>query len=145
MFRHILIPTDGSALASEAVGKGIALAGAARARVTFLMVVEPFHILSVDVAQLESTRAEYEKYSAGIARQTLAAAEARATAAGVEASSMNGEDDQPYRVIVEAADTLGCDLIAMASHGRRGMAALMIGSQTMKVLAHSKVPVLVYR
>lgn len=145
MFKHILIPTDGSVLATEAVEKGIALARAAGARVTFLMVVEPFHVLSVDSVQLESTRSEYEKHAVGIARETLAAAAAKAEAAGVAAATIDGQDDQPFRAIVEAADARGCDLIAMASHGRRGMAALIIGSQTMKVLTHSKVPVLVYR
>ena len=145
MFNHILIPTDGSDLATEAVDKGIALAKAAGARVTFVMVIEPFHVLSVDTVQLESTRGDYEKHAGAVARETLAAAEAKAKAAGVEAATVAGEDAQPFRAIVEAADTLGCDLIAMASHGRRGMAALMIGSQTMKVLTHSKVPVLVYR
>lgn len=145
MFRHILIPTDGSTLASDAVDKGIALARAAGARVTFLMVVEPFHVISLATAQLESTRAEYARNAAAAAREVLAAAEAKAKAAGVDATTVEGEDDQPFRAIVEAADTLGCDLIAMASHGRRGMAALMIGSQTMKVLTNSKVPVLVYR
>lgn len=145
MFKHILIPTDGSQLAEAAVDKGIALAREAGARVTFLMVVEPFRVVSFDSVQLESTRAEYDKHVAGVVRDVLAAAEARATAAGVPAATVDGEDDEPYRAIVKAADTLGCDLIAMASHGRRGMAALMIGSQTMKVLTHSKVPVLVYR
>lgn len=145
MFRHILIPTDGSALAGAAVDKGVALAKSIGARVTFLMVVEPFHVLSLDSVQLESTRAEYDRTAAGVVRDTLAAAAAKARAAGVEAATVDGEDDQPFRAITAAADTLGCDLIAMASHGRRGMAALMIGSQTMKVLANSKVPVLVYR
>lgn len=145
MFSHILIPTDGSKLAAEAVDKGIALAKSSGARVTFLMVVEPFHIFSVEADQLESTRDEYVRQATRAAKETLAAAEAKARAAGVEAASITGEDDQPFQAIVQAADTLGCDLIAMASHGRRGMAALMIGSQTMKVLSHSKVPVLVYR
>jgi nucleotide-binding universal stress UspA family protein len=145
MFAHILIPTDGSKLASEAVDKGIALAREAGARATFLMVVEPFHVLSVDAVQLESTRVDYENQAGVVVRKTLAEAKARAEAAGVTAEVIDGVDDQPYRAIVAAADTLGCDLIAMASHGRRGVAALMIGSQTMKVLAHSKVPVLVYR
>lgn len=145
MFTHILIPTDGSRLAEEAVDKGIALAKSCGARVTFLTVVEPFHLLSVDAVQLESTRSEYEKHAKTIATDNLARAEARAKAVGVTAAVIDGEDDQPFHAIVHAAETLGCDLIAMASHGRRGMAALMLGSQTMKVLTHSKVPVLVYR
>jgi len=145
MFTHILIPTDGSRLAEEAVDKGIALARSCGARVTFLTVVEPFHILGADAVQLESTRNDCEKHATAIARETLARAEARARAVGVDAAVIDGEDDQPFQVIVHAAKTLGCDLIAMASHGRRGMAALMIGSQTMKVLTHSRVPVLVYR
>ncbi len=145
MFRHILIPTDGSQLADAAVDKGIALAREAGARVTFLMVVEPFRILSFDSVQLESARAQYDKQVAGVVRDVLADAEAKARAAGVAATTIDGEEDEPYRAIVQAAETLGCDLIAMASHGRRGMAALMIGSQTMKVLTHSKIPVLVYR
>ena len=145
MFTHILIPTDGSRLAGEAVDKGLALAKSCGARVTFLTVVEPFHLLSADAAQLESTRVEYERQAKAVARDVLERARASAEAAGVEAAVIDGEDDQPFEVIVRTAETLGCDLIAMASHGRRGVAALMIGSQTMKVLTRSKVPVLVYR
>ena len=90
MFNHILIPTDGPNLATEAVHKGIALAKATGARVTFVMVVEPFHVLSVDTVQLESTRDAYEKHAGAIARETLAAADAKAKAAGVAAATVAG-------------------------------------------------------
>jgi nucleotide-binding universal stress UspA family protein len=145
MFEHILIPTDGSVLSEEAVEKALAFAGEAGARATLLAVVEPMSVFAGDAAELGDLTAEYAKQASARAREVLARGEERARAVGVAVTTVTEDDDQPFRAIVRAAETHGCDLIAMASHGRRGLAALMIGSQTAKVLANSKVPVLVYR
>jgi nucleotide-binding universal stress UspA family protein len=145
MFKHILIPTDGSTLSDEAVDKGLAFAKDVGARVAFVTVVEPFHVFSGEAAQLESTRAEYERHASEHAKAILARAEAKAKAAGLHASVLEVTDDHPYDAIIRAAESAGCDLIAMASHGRRGISAVVLGSQTMKVLTHTKTPVLVFR
>ena len=145
MFKHVLIPTDGSALADAAVTQGLAFAGEVGARVTLMLVVEPFHVLTADVTQIESLRAAYEAHSEAHAAEVLGKCAAQAKAAGVEARTLKVAHDQPFEAIVKTAAEQGCDLIAMASHGRRGLAAILLGSQTMKVLTHSKIPVLVYR
>jgi nucleotide-binding universal stress UspA family protein len=145
MFKHVLIPTDGSELAEEAVEKGLAFARSAGAKVTFVTVAEPFHIFSGETAQLESTRAEYERHASEHAKAILARAEAKAAAAGVPAGTVELADDHPYDAIIRAAERAGCDLIAMASHGRRGLSAVVLGSQTVKVLTHTRIPVLVFR
>jgi nucleotide-binding universal stress UspA family protein len=113
--------------------------------VTIVTVVEPFHVLTVNAAQLEDTRASYERHSAEHARQVLGAAIARAGAAGVSARQLTRTGDHPAEEIIAAAGEVGADLIAMASHGRRGLSALMLGSQTAKVLSQAGVPVLVLR
>jgi nucleotide-binding universal stress UspA family protein len=145
MFRHILIPTDGSALSAIAVDKTLAFAKDAGAKVTILTVVEPFHVFSTHSEQLADTRASYEKHSKTHAAQRLADAKGKADALGIPCATVQSEHDQPYQAIIDAAKKAGCDLIAMASHGRRGMSALMLGSETTKVLTHSTIPVLVYR
>ena len=145
MFTNILLPTDGSELATKAVDAGIELAKRLGAKVTIVTVVEPFHVLTVSAAQLEDTRASYERHAAEHARQLLAAAAARAEAAGVSARQLTRTGDHPAEEIIAAATEAGVDLIAMASHGRRGLSALMLGSQTARVLAQTKVPVLVLR
>lgn len=145
MYRHILIPTDGSALSDEAVGYGVQLAKAVGARVSVVTVIEPFHVFSLEVDQLEDTPDEYGRHAAQRAARILMKAEAIAAAAGVTPETIRMDDDQPYRAIIAAAQKNGCDLIVMASHGRRGISALVLGSETAKVLTHSAIPVLVYR
>lgn len=145
MFTHILIPTDGSVLAGRAVDEGLALALALRARVTFVTAIEPFQFLYVDASQLGSGKEQYEAAAEANAREMLRAAAAKAEALGVPADTVHVWSDEPYRAIVDTARERGCDLIAIASHGRRGVAALVLGSQTTKVLAHARVPVLVFR
>ena len=145
MFKNVLIPTDGSELSAEALRKGLAFAKALGARATVMTAIEPFHVLTVDAAQLESTRSEYEKLARVHAAKVLETATADAGAAGVTIEVVQAQGDYPYEEIIRVAEAKGCDVIAMASHGRRGMAALMIGSQTQKVLTHSKIPVLVFR
>lgn len=145
MYSHILIPIDGSPLSMGAMQTAMAFARDAAAKVTVLTVVEPFHIFTIAPEQLQARRDAYEKDARAHAAEFLAAAEREAKLLGVHCEVVQAESDDPYLVIVETALKRGCDLIAMASHGRRGIAALLLGSVTLKVLTHSKVPVLVYR
>ncbi|WP_347139767.1 universal stress protein [Paracoccus sp. SSK6] len=145
MFKHILIPTDGSELATQAVDKGLAFAAQIGAAVTVLTVTEPFRILSSDAMQVESTRASYDGDATAHAERILKTARDKAAAAGVPVQTHHKWHESPYESIIDTALAEGCDLIAMASHGRRGMAAVLMGSQATKILTHSKIPVLVYR
>jgi nucleotide-binding universal stress UspA family protein len=145
MFQHILIATDGSLLSESAIDKAMDLAREAGAKVTVVTAVEPFHVLSTDSRQIADTRETYAKHSKAEAARYLAEAEHKAKALGVQCTVVQVEDTHPYRAIIDTAKKSGCDLIAMASHGRRGASALIIGSETTKVLAHSSIPVLVYR
>ena len=145
VFKHILIPTDGSELATLAVDKGMALAASIGAAVTVVTVTEPFHVFSPASAQVESSRASYEGDARAYAEKVLATAREKAAATGVSVETHHKWHDSPYQAIIETAVDKGCDLIAMASHGRRGMAAVVMGSQATKLLTHTKIPVLVYR
>lgn len=145
MFKHILIPTDGSELATKAVAKGLAFAAETGARATVVIVTEPFHILSRDAMQVESTRASYQSDAIAHADRILADARDHGAAAGVTMETHHKWNDSPYQAIIDTALSEGCDLIVMSSHGRRGMAAVVMGSQATRILTHSKIPVLVYR
>ena len=144
MFQHILIPTDGSEVATRAVEQGLGLAKALGARVAFLIVVEPFYTLGGDAAQFEFARETF-RHADQAAAQTAADCEARAEAAGVTAATLVRKADGAAAEIAGLAEAEGCDLIVMGSHGRGGVSALVIGSQTQRVLALSRVPVLVCR
>jgi nucleotide-binding universal stress UspA family protein len=147
MFKHILVPTDGSKLAQEAVIWTVSFAREAGARITFVCAVPPFPkmylgpgaIFSDDAARLYHENAESSAW------KILTAAETLAREAGVECTKQVLSSDRPYEVIVHAAAQNGCDLICMASHGRRGASALLLGSETQKVLTHSHIPILVHR
>jgi nucleotide-binding universal stress UspA family protein len=145
MYKHILIPTDGSPLSETAIRQGIALAKAVQARVTVLTVSLPFHTLALDPVMVTDTPAQYEKDCQALAAKALGVAKAEAGVAGVASETLHLVQDHPYQAIVDTARTKGCDLICMASHGRKGMSALVLGSETNKVLTHSKIPVLVCR
>ncbi|MGJ4910919.1 universal stress protein [Bradyrhizobium sp. HKCCYLRH2060] len=145
MHKHILIPTDGSTLSQAAVEYGIALAKSASAKVTILTVSTPFHTFAVEPAMVTDTPAQYAKQVAALATKYLDAAKEVALAAGVGCEAVHVEHDHPYLAIVDMAKARSCDLIVMASHGRRGITAIMLGSETNKVLTHSNVPVLVVR
>ncbi len=145
MYSHILIPTDGSELAGKAVVHGVELAAKIGAKVTILTVTLPFRILSAEAAMIEDTPADYSARSAELAQRVLDAAEAVAKTAGVPVDTMQIEEDRPYQAIIDAAGSTGADLIVMSSHGRRGFSALILGSETAKVLTHCKIPVLVHR
>jgi nucleotide-binding universal stress UspA family protein len=145
MFQHILVATDGSLLSTAAVDNALNFARDAGAKVTVLTATEPFHGLSTDSKQLAETRETYERHAKTEAARHLAEAERKAKALGIQCRVVQIEHAHPYQAIIETAQKAGCDLIAMASHGRRGVSALIVGSETTKVLTHSSIPVLVYR
>lgn len=145
MFQHILVATDGSLLSESAVDQAMNFAREAGAKVTVVTATEPFHTMATDSKQLSSTRETYEKHLRAEAARYLAGAEHKAKAQGAQCHIIQIEDEHPYKAIIDTARKSGCDLIAMASHGRRGVSALVLGSVTNKVLTHSSIPVLVYR
>ena len=129
MYRHILIPTDGSELAERAVTHGLSLAKFVGAKVTVIIVAEAF-----------------AKYTERIKKHNASMLDRAANAAkqaGVPCDTIHVQDVQPYDAIIATATDRGCDLIVMASHGRGGLSAVVLGSVTNKVLTHTKVPVLV--
>ena len=140
MYRHILIPTDGSELAERGVMHGLALAKSLHAAVSIIFVVEPFSDLSGRFLEAVATYVEYRKEQA---TKVLDRASDAARTAGVSCQTIQTESGQPHQAILAAAVDKGCDLIVMSSHGRSGLSALLIGSVTNKVLTHAKIPVLV--
>ena len=145
MFKTILIPTDGSALSENAAQLALQFAKAIDAKVVGFHSEEPYHVFAVDVEMVSDTREVYERDIKLRTAANLAKIEDLARSVGVLCECISGQDDHPWRAIVAAAESKGCDLIAMASHGRRGISGLLLGSQTVHVLTHSKIPVLVFR
>jgi nucleotide-binding universal stress UspA family protein len=145
MFKHILIPTDASGLSRIAVERGLDMAKAMDARVTVLHVQTPFHVFAADTAAVTDTRPEYERHTKAKAKEITGAVETVAVKKGVKCGVTVVTAEHPYEEIISTADAQGCDLIVMASHGRKGVKGLLLGSETQKVLTHSSVPVLVYR
>jgi nucleotide-binding universal stress UspA family protein len=145
MYKHVLIPTDGSPLSEMAIRHGMALAKALGARVTVLTVSLPFRAFALDPVMVSETPARYEQDCEALAKKTFGMARTEAGVAGVSCEMLHVSQAQPYQAIVETAQTKGCDLICMSSHGRSGVSALVLGSETNKVLTHSKIPVLVCR
>lgn len=145
MYRHILIPTDGSALSEMAIRQGIAFARSLSARVTAMTVSLPFHAFAVDPVMLSDTPEQYERDSEARAEKCLGVARAEAAVARISCETVHVWAAHPYEGIIDTARKTGSDLIFMASHGRKGMSALVLGSETVKVLTHSKIPVLVCR
>ncbi len=144
MYKHILLPTDGSELSKAAMRHGIALAKTIGAKVTALVVSTPLHSLVVDATAVSSAMNEYKALVATQTAKYLDNVRASAESAGVDCTTVCIEHDKPYEAIVDTAKNNGCDLVVMASHGLRGVSAIL-GSETLKVLTHSAVPVLVYR
>jgi len=145
MYKNILLPTDGSELASKAVKNGIAFAKETNARITVLTVSAPFHVFTFNTQAVEDTQEEYRKRMLEHTRKTLQSTADAAQAAGVGCETVHVEHEHPYQAIIDTAKGKGCDLIMMASHGRGGISAIVLGSETLKVLTHSKIPVLVHR
>jgi nucleotide-binding universal stress UspA family protein len=145
VYKHILIPTDGSDLSAMAITQGVAFAKEINAKVTGITVSVTFHTFALDPVALSDTAEQYEKHCEARAEKYLAVVKAAAAAAQVPCETLHIIRDHPYEAIIDTAKRKGCDLIFMASHGRKGMAALVLGSETVKVLTHSKIPVLVCR
>jgi nucleotide-binding universal stress UspA family protein len=145
MFRHILLPTDGSPLSETAMRKGIQLAKTINARVTGFCVIPKLSYFRYDSEIGPGFTKQAAAAIQAEVNKNLLAIEKAAKEAGVPYETAHEKSDQPYEAIIEAAQKRECDLIIMASHGRRGMEGLLLGSETQKVLTHSKIPVLVYR
>jgi len=145
MFAHVLLPTDGSDLSQTAILQGIRFAKQFNAKVTGISVMPEFHVLSFDTAMLEDTKEQFLAESRVQAEKNLAMLQSAAAEAGVLCDTLVKASDHPYEEIVGTAEAKGCDLILMASHGRRGVKGLLLGSETLKVLTHTRIPVLVYR
>ena len=140
MYQHILIPTDGLELAERAVTHGLSLAKFVGAKVTGIIVEErpAAWLLAAGVAFAEFTEQLREYYASALDSMANAAKQA-----GVPCDTVQVEDVRPYEAIIATATDRGCDLIVMASHGRGGLSAIVLGSVTNKVLTHTKTPVLV--
>ncbi|MFO7707922.1 MAG: universal stress protein [Desulfobacterales bacterium] len=145
MFKHILLPTDGSELSGKAVEQGIRLAASLGARVTALSVMPKQPTLFYHARISPEALEEAARYSKEAADTYLSAVRKRAADAGVACEVVFERNDSPYEAIIQQAEQRGCDLVMMASHGRKGVGALLIGSETQKVLTHSRIPVLVVR
>jgi nucleotide-binding universal stress UspA family protein len=147
MFKHVLVPTDGSPLSDTAIARSIDFAKEIGARLTFFYSKPDFPMpIYGEGALIDPTTPEQFAQSAEMeAQRILNHAKAEADAAGVDADTDSQISEVPYEAIISATERHGCDLIFMASHGRRGIAGLLLGSETQKVLTHSKIPVLVYR
>jgi nucleotide-binding universal stress UspA family protein len=145
MFKHILIATDGSDLAGKAVATGLARAKELKAKVTAVTVSEPWTAVVPGEMALGFPNQEYQQGAAENAALILAPVIEAAKGSGVECTTVHVADRYPAEGIVDCAKDKGCDLIVMASHGRRGLSKLLLGSETTRVLTHSLVPVLVCR
>jgi len=147
MFKNILIPTDGSKLSAKAIRSGVAFAKSIKAQITGCYVVEPFqpYYFGDYIPPEMPTPKEFERHAREVGEKYLKRIEAAAHAAGLKYRGSVVTADTPYEGIIGAAKKSRCDLIFMASHGRRGLSGMLLGSETNKVLTHSKIPVLVYR
>ncbi|UIF86481.1 universal stress protein [Cupriavidus sp. UYPR2.512] len=145
MFKHMLLAVDGSELSEATYRKAIALAQAMHASITAVQVVTHYDVLRLQSAMRREVAERYMKEVYGHAEAYLARIAEESAAAGVMCETTCVTRDHVYEAIIDTAGARGCDLIVMASHGRRGVQALVLGSETHKVLTHSKIPVLVYR
>ncbi len=147
MFTNLLVPTDGSKLSDKAVAQAIELAQALKAKITIFHASPdyPMPIYAEGVSVEMISRREYSKRAKEESQKVLERITAKAKAAGVECASVHAIAAAPWEAILACAKKAKCDGIVMASHGRKGLAGLLLGSETTKVLTHSKLPVLVVR
>jgi len=148
MFKHILVATDGSKLSGKAIRTAIKLAEATGAKVTGIYVIAPYVAPAYGEGMMYMPAVSPKRYreiTERTARKALAVVEIEARTAKIEYRSAMLTADNPWEGIIRTAKAKKCDLIVMSSHGRRGLAGLLLGSETTKVLTHSKVPVLVCR
>jgi nucleotide-binding universal stress UspA family protein len=147
MFKHLLVPIDGSALSRSAASQAIIFAKAIGAQMTFFYARPDYPATFYGEATLIEpvTPDAFALAAQRQADQFLGECQERAAQSGVSSQGLSVVSDVPYQAIIDAATKAGCDMIFMASHGRRGFASLLLGSETHRVLAHSRIPVLVYR
>jgi nucleotide-binding universal stress UspA family protein len=145
MYQHVLIPTDGSERSNAAAAHAVELAKTLGAKVTAIAVSDPFPFIAAEPAVLTDVPEQYEADAEAAGQDRLGTVQEAAQAAGVPYQGVHVFHDHPFEAIIDEADKQGCDLIVMASHGRRGISALVLGSETNKVLTHSTIPTLVYR
>ncbi|MBI1906792.1 MAG: universal stress protein [Rhodocyclales bacterium] len=147
MFKHVLVPTDGSSLSDATVARAVSFAKDANARITFFYAQPSFPMpIYGEGALIDPTTPEqFAKAASDEAQRILDKAKVQADEAGVVADTDTLVNEIPYEAIIDAANRHACDLIFMASHGRKGIASLLLGSETNKVLTHTKIPVLIYR
>lgn len=145
MFKHVLIPTDGSKLSDKAIDKGVKFAKQIGAKVTGFHAIPEFRTFTGIAEMLEQTAGQYKATAKVEAGKILDALRRVAEKAGVECNGETVFSDYPHEAIISVAQRRKCDLIVMASHGRRGLRGVLLGSETQKVLTHSKLPVLVLR
>lgn len=146
MFKNILIPTDGSEQSQRAVRMGVELAKLHQAKITGIHVIPDYHLLIAYEGAFDPvTEERIEEEARERAERYLESVRNAAQAAGVPCDTVCETSDHPYDAILKTADARGCDLILMTSHGRKGLAAVLLGSETRKVLTHTQVPVLVVR
>lgn len=144
MFKRILVPTDGSDITGKAVDTAIALAKSVGAQLYAISVKEPFPYSAISEMQPTPPQ-EFFDAQERIAAKRLSLVTEAAKTAGVSCQAHSVEALHPWEAIIDHAKRMECDLVVMASHGRRGVTALLLGSETQKVLTHSTVPVLVVR
>jgi nucleotide-binding universal stress UspA family protein len=147
MFKHIFVPTDGSELSRATVSRAVTFAKEAGARVTAFFAKPEYPIAYFGEGALidPTTPEKFAELADQQATEYLGEVQRLCAEAGVECSTISATSDVPYEAIIEAAEKAECDLIFMASHGRRGFSGFLLGSETNKVLTHSRIPVLVYR
>ena len=145
MHNHLLIAIDGSELAFDALKEGVGIAKMFGARVTIVTVTEPWQSVIVGGTGVGAPLDDYEKTNAEWASKTLSEAKAVAEEVGLEAETVHVKDSYPADAIIATAEQRDCDMIVVASHGRRGFRRLLLGSQANEVVTHSSVPVLIWR
>ena len=147
MFKHLLVPTDGSTLSMDTARRAVAFARETGARISFFFAQPEYPVAFYGEGALidPTTPERFAEIAEKQAQEVLDQCRSLAAGAGVACDGVTSVSDVPYQAIIDAASAAGCDLIFMASHGRRGITGLLLGSETQKVLTHSTIPVLVYR
>jgi len=144
MFKRILVPTDGSEISQQSVQTAVALAKSVNAELHTVCVKEPFPYGAISEMQPTPPQEFFDAQERMATRHVADVAE-RCKTAGVPCTALTVEGLHPWEEIIAHAERTGCDLIVMASHGRRGVSALLLGSETQKVLTHTRIPVLIVR
>ncbi|WP_298294118.1 universal stress protein [Thiomonas sp.] len=144
MYKKILVPTDGSETAAKVIPHAVALAKSCGATLVGLNVTDPYPYSGL-AESVPITADQYRVHVTKLAEDALKPLQDACNGAGVTYESVIAEDIHPWKAMLDVAKDRGCDLVVIASHGRRGVQALLLGSETQKLLTHSTIPVLVLR